>query len=310
MNVRHYVNESGEAIFVPSIVCYADILGWKRNTEDAIKSGQGSTYLRMVRQTLSFAYDELRKMTAPVTQTDPPFFDIKIFTDNVAIAFPSLGSSRRFAEPALVHMFFVFSRFQAVLARNGFFLRGAVAFGNHYQDKDFVLGDALLEAVENEKKGDPPRIVLGPSIEEIMKEHVMKYGGHIRNTPHFSSLFMDTDGRLFLDYLSNAFGAFPDGPIFFDLLRDHREKINAGLIRYRKDPDILRKYKWLASYHNFVCKHFMAENPLPWDPDEEDYARAEEVEKLSKFLVKSDEEFQEPTHIGFWWERICRESGR
>jgi hypothetical protein len=284
---------------------YADILGWTEKARAEIKVGKGIDYLRLVHRTLSAAYVELREQAAPGTKVGAPFFDINIFTDNVAIAFPALGS-RRYAESEIVSMFFVFRRFQAALARAGLFLRGAVAFGDHYQDNDFVLGEALLEAIESGKSG-PPRIVLTPSIVELVKIHI-KFYGDVRQSPHFCNLFMDTDGFLFLDYLSNAFGAFPDGPIFFDNLRSHQQNINDGLLKYRGDVKVLKKFQWLAGYHNFVLKHFMDENPLPYEPDEEDYARAAHVDEVAKFAVDHDEEFPHPTHLGVWWDRICQES--
>ncbi|MBW1682872.1 MAG: hypothetical protein JRJ35_11255 [Deltaproteobacteria bacterium] len=301
------MDENGEAILVPSLVCHADILGWSAQTREAIKSGNGHEFLRRIHKTLRAAYARLREQAAPVMQNDPPEFNIKTFTDNLVVAFPSLGS-RLAGEPELMSMFWVFRNLQAELARNGFLLRGAVAFGNHYMDEDFALGDALLEAVENEKAGGPPRIVLGPSIVRLVKKHITFYSGKVRMSPHFHNLLMDTDGHLFLDYLSNAFAAFPDEPIFFDLLESHRQVINNGLVKHSRNSDVLKKYQWLAGYHNFVCKHFVNENPLPWEPDEWDYSIAEEVQRVREFVVDPHEDFPYPTHLEDWWHRNCCES--
>ncbi|MEI7639233.1 MAG: hypothetical protein WCJ37_18115 [Syntrophus sp. (in: bacteria)] len=305
MNNNSYINSGGEAILVPSIVCHLDILGWTSLTEKAIESGEGLAFLRKIRETLGNAYRLLRKDATEPLRPNEQYYQIKTFTDNIVVAIP-YRRLRLEGEAELVTIFNIFRILQLELVRNGLLLRGAVAFGDHYMDDDFVFGDALLEAVKYEKSGGPPRIVLGPSISKRVKTHIDFYSGHIRHTPHFGYLFMDTDGELFIDYLSRAFMAYP-GPIFFDILESHRKLIYKNLKEYSLEEDTLKKYKWLAGYHNFVCNHFVSENPMPWEPDEEDYANFVEVQKVTNFLIDSQEEFPQPTHLEVWWNRNCCE---
>ena len=65
-----------------------------------------------------------------------------------------------------------------------FFVRGGIAFGNHYMDNDIVFGNALVDAVSMDKCGGPPKISFTPSAIKIIKKQLFAYGGDIKNAPH------------------------------------------------------------------------------------------------------------------------------
>jgi len=64
--------------------------------------------------------------------------------------------------------------------------------------------------------------------------------------------------------------AFPDGPIFEELLQNHRDHIVAGLAEYASEGAVSRKFEWAAAYHNFVCEEFADSYTIT--PDEDDGA--------------------------------------
>ncbi|MEX2236796.1 MAG: hypothetical protein WEB00_04560 [Dehalococcoidia bacterium] len=197
---------------------------------------------------------------------------MKVFTDNVILAFPLRDPVGELAEPELVLALEAFSAMQLSLALDGFLIRGGIAFGRCYLDADLVYGDALLEAVKLDRSGDPPRLVLAPSMEPLVNLHLSWYASDF--APHLSLLLEDQpDQSLFLNYLSLAEMDFPDSPFDEDALDRHRRTVLRGLETSRGAPMIRRKYEWVAAYHNYFCQSFAdrwrpIDRPDVWDQEQ------------------------------------------
>lgn len=155
-------------------------------------------------------------------------------------------------------------------------------------DDDIVFGDALLQAVEQDKSGGAPRISLAPSAIEKVRHQLGFYGDGARSwAPQYEDLLEDADGTIFLNYLGEAFSAFPDGGIFFELIEGHQKNIIKGLEDYKGNPGVRAKFEWAARYHNFICQEFAERHSVPSDPDaDEIYAAAtEEAQKLLDCII-------------------------
>ena len=255
---------------LPTIVCYADILGFRNMTERALNSDKGSEFLRRIKGSLAAAYEDVRK-TATLGGANHPIFYVKVFTDNIVVAYPLRNPSRNLGEPELGTLLSLFAHVQARLAADGFFLRGAISAGYHYQDQDIVFGGPLLEAVDLNEPGKPPRLVIGSSVESLVSEHLSWYGDGW--APHHHYLLEDpSDGRLFVNYLQAAFEHFPDGPVDNQLLAAHCKKVSGGLRKYEFDKRVGPKYMWIGTYHNHVLQTFANQFSLRLDeeayPDE------------------------------------------
>ena len=146
-----------------TIVCYADILGFRDLTRSAFESGEETEFLRRIKRSIDAAYEEVRTV-ATLEGVVPPIFHMKVFTDNFLVAYPLSSPSRDRGEPELGTFLMLFPQVQASLAAEGLFLRGAIAEGQHY---DIVYGDALLEAVNLDKSGRLPRLVMASSVERL-----------------------------------------------------------------------------------------------------------------------------------------------
>ena len=136
---------------LPALVCYADILGFRSMTDSALKSGEGTEFLGRIKSSLAAAYEKVR-LTRTLDGMVAAIFDMKVFTDNIVVAHP-VRDPNSGGEPELATLLMLFAQVQAGLAADGFFLRGAITAGKHYQDDDIVYGDALLEAVDLDKSG-------------------------------------------------------------------------------------------------------------------------------------------------------------
>ena len=249
---------------IPSFVCHVDILGYSQLSTEAIKTNNGNQFLAKLRTALTKAYERVRKHSKGWNNYD--LFSIKVFTDNIVVGYPLPNVELDYGESELGHIFSTFAEFQIGLAMEGFLVRGGIAFGDHYMDDEIVFGDALLEAVAQDKAGGPPRISLAPSAVEVLQHHLGFYGEASRSAQH-QDLLEDADGSIFLNYLDEAFVAFPDAGIFFEVFEAHKDTIVKGLNKYKSNPDIRAKYEWVARYHNFVCQEFVENHPVPNSPD-------------------------------------------
>ena len=153
-------------------------------------------------------------------------------------------------------------------------------------DDDIVFGDALLQAVDQDKGGGAPRISLAPSAIEIVRRQLGFYGETSR-APQHEDLLEDADGTIFLNYLGEAFCPFPDSGIFFELIEGHQQNIIKGLEDYKGNPGVRAKFEWSARYHNFICQEFAERHPIPTDPNADElYAAATiEAQKLLDYKI-------------------------
>ena len=297
-------------LLVPAIVCYADILGFRDMTKHAFKLGKEKEFLRRIKRSLALAYDQVREV-ATLGGAVPPIFDLKVFTDNIVVASPLRDPSNDLGEPELGTLLTLFAHVQASLGADGFFLRGAITVGQHYQDQDIAYGDALLEAVDLNKSGEPPRLVIGSSLEPVIAEHLSWYRGGW--APHHNQLLEDPcDGQLFVNYLRVAFEYFPDGPIDYQLLAAHRKRVRRGLMAHESDPRVRQKYEWVTTYHNYVCRSFADRFPVRGDEgaNPEEMAIGAEARRALDHLIarkaRPDEQFPRPLDA----RRLQQRAGR
>ena len=255
-------------------------------TEAALESSKGDDFLRGIKDSLATAYGNIRGFAKLDGEAKPVLFDIKVFTDNIVVAHPLRYLRRDYGEPELGTLLYLFAEAQARLAEDGFFLRGAITAGQHYQDDDIAYGDALLEAVDLNKSGMPPRLVIGASVEPMILEHLSFYHGW--PAPHYYHLLEDpTDERLFVNYLGTAYEDFPNSPINFKFINAHRQQIITNLQQHGTNSPVWSKYAWLATYHNYICRTFASSHAAQShvEADYEQMAYLDEAKHLLDYLV-------------------------
>lgn len=283
---------------IPSYVCYADILGFSQLSQAAIATGKGNKFLKKIRKALNKGYARLRKQKACFSYNEA-HFSIKVFTDNIIIGVPAEPDGvPGHGEGELKDLCDAFSEFQLGLALEGFLVRGGIAYGAHYMDEDIVFGDALLEAVKQDKSGGPPCITLTSSAVQMIHGHMGSYG-YDGMTPQHHEYLHDSDGALFVDYLRNAFCLFPDVPLDIDVIVGHKQTIVDGLLRNKSTPGVRSKYEWAARYHNFSCREFAEKwNTDPANADGESLYQAIEAQDVLKHLIDIESLATTPYRIG------------
>lgn len=269
MAMNCYQRDSNDKpLLSESIVCYADILGFKDRLSAAYADGTEGELLETLDRVMTESHDLLGKLAKSFFVDQPAAFAFKWFSDNLVLGYPLGDRSRGSILSAIDHI----STVQSTMAIHGFLLRGGLAVGSHYMDGNLVFGAEFIRATELDRKGRPPCIALTQRAEALVRELVDKENesGYWQRTgwegpPEWYFFLENSEGNLFLNYLDAAFSAFPDGAVFMDLLEKHRETIIAGL----QNCDAPEKYTWAAQYHNFICTEFAEDKIYRACPSEE-----------------------------------------
>lgn len=282
---------------LPSVVCYADILGYGDLSRAAIVNGRGDEFLQRMYKALTCAYGAMHSHNS---HDGRPLYSVKVLTDNVVVGYPVTPGG--LGELELLDMLQVFAQFQTSMTNAGFLIRGGIAFGDHYMGDDVVFGPALLDAVECEKHGGAPRLVLAESARDLLQQHGEFYGDP-SHAPSASYVLRDADGAWFLNYLEIAFLLFPECGVGVDLVENHAHTLENGLEHYSGEPSVRAKYEWAARYHNFVCREFARHHPVPQSSDADpEYALAcEDAQRLLETLIGVEAYAPEPSPL---WGRF------
>ncbi|WP_242309337.1 hypothetical protein [Bacillus cereus group sp. BfR-BA-01524] len=237
---------------VNSVVCFIDVLGFTSIGLEAIRSGNGNDFLKEIHSSLSNA----RNAITPYSFVPAK---VKVFTDNVVIGWPIQSDG----ENELGNTFNNLAEYQFSLAQDGFFIRGGVSIGPHFMDEETVFGPELIMAHDLESKvAVYPRIILSQECIEKVK-YYNRYYSPITLSPFHRELLEDIDGEWFSNYLHILFDMYDEEVQFnnfsslYPHLERHGQKIEEAINKYRNNSKLLKKYSWLANYHNYFCDEFV-----------------------------------------------------
>lgn len=232
-----------------SVVAFLDILGFSAAISEAREGSAENPLLEKFQNALHEALPYLSDRIEGLEHLKRSW-ESRFFTDNLVIGIPVFED----AEDELGTSFLLAGLYQYVLAKHGFFVRGAISVGPLFMDENVVFGSGLLEAHETEAAcARDPRIVLAPSALTRVQRHLCYYGP-LNETPHDAYLLEDVDNQVFVNYLAIPF--VEDGPSaqYWADLKNHKCKIEENLAKYRHEPRVWSKYAWVAGYHNFTCE--------------------------------------------------------
>jgi hypothetical protein len=219
---------------------------------------------------LDEAYQDLKRRPKKEIYGDKLHFQVRSFTDNLLIGYPIPEHGDALGVLRMVVHYIGFLQMQ--LAREGYFIRGAISVGDLYVDEDIVFGPALIEANRSEETlAFYPRVILCDSAEEPFQR---QWDGE-----RVLNLLIGSDRHVFIDYLdATVMIAQPGGPLFTEFLEEHKTTVIAKLEEFANKPYIRAKYEWAAVYHNAFCDShpslfeesdkiphtLLAQPPQPW----------------------------------------------
>ena len=153
--------------------------------------------------------------------------------------------------------------FQADMIINGVFLRGGITIDYLYHKSSIIFGPGLIEAHRLEsQQAIYPRVIIDNSVFAVHKQTNLLSGAmHDFETDisYISNLICkDKKGVFFVDYLRAIDTICPIGTIcgegndYIKFIFDHRQQIINAYTKNKGKRKITAKYRWLASYHNWV----------------------------------------------------------
>lgn len=246
-----------------SLVCVIDILGYKKFMTYDNKQ-EGNRKLSLLKETFEKALRYAKKKSQ---SGDFPKCYLKSYTDNILIACP-LEVNIPF--PRQYRTFdFIISSLQDQFLIYGLLVRGACDIGEIYVDGDFVFGASLIEAHKLESKiAKYPRIVLSNKLVDKFKQiyqspnppfYQTAWDEYDFATNSNKKFLLKSNGIYFLNHLQ--FYELPDIEADEDYLKDyclfaeHKKfiikKTQSILSNNKPDENVIIKYLWLASYHNY-----------------------------------------------------------
>lgn len=280
----------------PLLVAHVDILGFK-NLMENVKTNPSKfdELLNKYNIALKQAFTQIKSF-AEYSRSDHWYkiSHVRIYTDNLLLL-SELNPDERH-DLAVEEFMKEIATYQLNLALEGFFTRGVVLLDLGYCDDILVFSPALLYSNKYEHKAVYPRVIIEGEALKYIKEH-FEWNLNSEYYNHTDLILIDGEGDYFINYLYiisifnddvTKFKRDEDGAYYYskdkyyptaiDELYKHRDEIQKNLEEYKDDPNVYKKYLWLAGYHNFFCKKYFPRKPN---------ALIEEVECLS-FYKASD----------------------
>lgn len=241
----NYFFKDGKPIHRLSYCAFLDVLGFSERIQESSNNDKHNELLQEF-------HDIFEKMLSSLEEsTTDSLLYFKSFTDNILLAHPRFSKDM---ESEFGFILWAIKEYQFQMALHGFFVRGGLSINRLFIDDNSVYGEALIEAYNLEsKQAINPIVVLSDDAMKLVNKHLTYYS-NADHSPQVRELLMNTDGRYFINYLSEC---ILDGDTGYELdiapLNLHKEQIEQSLTKYRDKPVVYAKFSWLSSYHNYFC---------------------------------------------------------
>lgn len=257
------------------IVCYLDLLGYGELISKLVKDKQLSESFENTLGKQLVSMDAYKTLLmggnfSDINKRTMERITFRLVSDSVLITMPLTEWFEPSKTPSLEECVVTIEAFLSgvsmfcigVTTRIGYFFRGGVSLGHHYESCPtpekpqnlFVLSPTLVDAVRLEREvADTPRIVVGKSvltfIEAIYKKEpdpLQKDGWTFRD--------FTLDGQVCLNLYNLPIRKLAthrdvDGAArrFLEIMRDI---LSTWIAKTKNAPQLLKKYLWFAAYHN------------------------------------------------------------
>jgi hypothetical protein len=236
-----------QSIYRDSIVVFLDILGLTEAIRDEVKV-QSIAEMLAATQGMAKVINERSKENWRIDPT------AHAFSDTIVISCPGI------TKEAFIRMAHIVAQFQFSVMRRGFFLRGGMSAGGHYEEEGVAFGPAYLKAYEMEKVAIWPRVLVDPdvlgrldqgAVHAALKSYVSRDEGGLC---YFNYLHL-----LIVQQMFQSEQDAKDGLYRVDLtekLSRHKEYLLEAVDKLRQTHrfDLLSRYHAVANYHNRYVK--------------------------------------------------------
>lgn len=235
-----YVGPSGELLIRDSVVLVVDELGtgsWMRDSFTALALEERASLLSNARGWLG---------------GNPARNSVLSYTDNVILAEPIRRPNAPYEVGIVISSA---AWYQLTLALQGVLTRGGIAVGQHHGSAELVAGPALMDAHEIEQSlAIYPRVMLSSRALETVRQDGGHYGSGLENSIYNDQLVSNSDGQVFVHYLS-AVDEVDDGVSPDEVFDRHRQVIVDNLNDPHHRERARSKWVWAAGYHNWCITY-------------------------------------------------------
>jgi len=228
-----------------AIVTFIDILGFKDLVK--CKSSQEIHEILKILEQAATPGEQDKWLYAPET---------KVFSDSI-IRIRKINTKANIGLQIgiLFHELSDLIDAQVKLICNNTLIRGGVTFGDIFVDDNQIYGPAFIRAHDLESKfANYPRVVVDPAlIREFKKNNLLRNENHSlkQESSYIKEMIrLGDDGLYFNDYLRSFVTENPD--LYLVFLKKHREIISESIKKYKDHNEIIKKYLWMANYHNIL----------------------------------------------------------
>ncbi len=233
-----------------AIVTYIDILGFSDLV--SAKTSQEIHEILMLIEKAATPCDSNKWLYAPET---------KVFSDSI-IRIRKINTKANI-DLHIGLLFYELSDLIAVqvdLICGNILIRGGITFGKIYVDDNKIYGPAFIRAHDLESKfANYPRVVVDPAlIREFKKNNLLRNENHSlkQESSYIKEMIrLGDDGLYFIDYLRSFITENPD--LYLVFLKKHREIISESIKKYKDHNEVIKKYLWMANYHNILIDELM-----------------------------------------------------
>lgn len=241
------------------IVAFLDVLGLTDAIKESVNDAASCVNIARL-------LSELQEIAARRTQD---FHDIKVssFSDSIIISCPTIS------EQSFRFVLRIVSEFcLTATVSHGFFVRGALTIGPHWEDEGVLFGPAFIRAYEMEQSlALWPRCIIDPVV--LTRRDICPSGSWKKR---YLYVLVGSDGLPYLDYLGYAFHTYVRQEIaergsaksdshrpnphelILKVAGSHKRAIYRAVQDARQNKArttlLLTKYYPLALYHNTVIR--------------------------------------------------------
>lgn len=224
---------------------FVDILGFKALIQKNYKDG---TSLELFK----FFKEGIEEGVKSLSHKWNKNIDFKTFSDNILITYDRAKeeSPKKEIDEVITETKY----YQLSLLYNGIFVRGGISYDELKMEKSSIFGMGLVKAYEIESsKANYPIVMLD---EEVLKE-LESDEEYTFNEMTKESLLRDkSTGNVFINYLYADGLAIPTSGIINDFYSTHKEYILKAIDEQKGNTNVLKKYIWLANYHNYCVENY------------------------------------------------------
>lgn len=203
-----------------AIVAYVDILGFSEMVKSDCENRNGAMKFFEILKTINAETKEIEEC------------NIIQFSDSVIFTLP-------LSKENYLKMLRILSDYQYKLICNAIICRGAIAYGKHYMENEFMFSQGLIEAYQLEvAEAKYPRIVISPDLKEFYRDDEIDL-----------NVVQEKDGHYFVDYFTGR-----DKQKVKMILQEYKDNLPQYTVRIRE------KYEWLFEYWEFIFKEKLTFN--------------------------------------------------